>query len=693
MILPWLVGALVLLAEAIAPAQINLSGTSYQQNFDALGAGLPVGWSVRTGASVNGLGAAATFNSAKVSWGTATGQFANYASTFNADNNVPESATSSEQSGITNRCLGIRQTSSFGNPGAAFVLQIQNTIGFSNLTFSVDLNMLSLQGYSTTWTIDYAIANDPPTEFTALGTFADPGVFGSNLVTYALGPAADDQAQSVWIRVAALTGATGSGSRDTFGIDNFVLNYDGPTAATITVQPVSRTNAPLTTATFVTAAAGTPPLFYQWYKDGVEMVDGDGVAGATNDTLVLSPILHASAGDYQVVVTNASNSATSSVATLTVSGFVMNPVAPTNTLAGVPVSVTASFDELQSAISSTTGNSSNQFILPDANIVATTDGNSVAATLTPTAGVNGVTLVSLTATEGDFTTNVVFPLLVVPQPEVVFNDHFDYADDTVAAASYGLWRNFSGNPASPMIVTNGELRVSRSFDEDVSAFLVGQPFSTNADVVLFSRFQVRFVTLPTANGNYFAFFKGAANSEFRARVWASTANAANAGQFRLGIGNANTSTAITAQFPQDLELGTNYTVVTKLVVAEGLSTLWINPTSEADPSVTAGDAVTNYFNIAAFAFRQDSSEGVMLVDDLVVGTTFASVLGNATPPTPIPLQIQTSGGDVVLTWNNPAFNLQAAPSPAGPFTNVPGATSPFTTPVSESQFYFRLAHP
>jgi len=212
-------------------AQVTLTGTNYFQNFDAIASGLPAGWTVRTNASATSLGTAATFNAAAVSWGMATGQFGNQAGTTN---NLGAVATGSEsstlQSVFTNRCPAVRQvtnnSASFpgSDPGAAFVFQIANTKGLSNLTFSVDLNMLSLQGHSTTWTIDYAVGNSP-SSFTALSTYSDPGVFGATSVTNKLGADANDQSQNVWIRIAALSASTGSGSRDTFGIDNFSLSW------------------------------------------------------------------------------------------------------------------------------------------------------------------------------------------------------------------------------------------------------------------------------------------------------------------------------------------------------------------------------------------------------------------------------------------------------------------------------------
>jgi hypothetical protein len=57
---------------------------------------------------------------------------------------------------------------------------------------------------------------------------------------------------------------------------------------------------------------------------------------------------------------------------------------------------------------------------------------------------------------------------------------------------------------------------------------------------------------------------------------------------------------------------------------------------------------------------------------------------------PIPLKIQVTGGQIVLSWSNPIFVLQAAPAATGTYTNVPGATSPYTNTLTGSQMVFRL---
>lgn len=57
---------------------------------------------------------------------------------------------------------------------------------------------------------------------------------------------------------------------------------------------------------------------------------------------------------------------------------------------------------------------------------------------------------------------------------------------------------------------------------------------------------------------------------------------------------------------------------------------------------------------------------------------------------PIPLTIQLDGNQVVLSWSDPAFALQAAPDAAGAYTNIPSATSPHTNAIIGTKVFFRL---
>ncbi|HUA68500.1 MAG TPA: hypothetical protein VMA13_08125 [Candidatus Saccharimonadales bacterium] len=216
------------LLNRTAQAQLTLIGANYAQNFDAISNGLPAGWSIRTDATATNLGTITTnYNASGKTWGDRSGEFGNCAAiTSNSGTNFNGDESTIVQGNCTNRALAVRQTGLFGDPGAAFVLQIANTAGLSNLTFNVDLDMLKVNPYATTWTIEYAVG-DSPSSFTTLGNYADPETFGATTVTYNLGTDANDSSENVWIRIAALSAAVGSGSRDTFGIDNFSLTWEG----------------------------------------------------------------------------------------------------------------------------------------------------------------------------------------------------------------------------------------------------------------------------------------------------------------------------------------------------------------------------------------------------------------------------------------------------------------------------------
>ncbi len=106
----------------------------------------------------------------------------------------------------------------------------------------------------------------------------------------------------------------------------FVESYFGKPV--FLAQPASRTNGANTTATFTAVASGSEPLTYQWQKDGVPLMNQGNVTGADSTTLTLSQVFRTEEGDYRLVVSNASGSVTSVVATLTVPNplFTQQPV-------------------------------------------------------------------------------------------------------------------------------------------------------------------------------------------------------------------------------------------------------------------------------------------------------------------------------------------------------------------------------
>jgi autotransporter-associated beta strand protein len=196
------------------------AGTSYMQNFDGIATGLPSGWSVRTGATATAVGGLGTFGATAVEWVTSAGAFRNSA----AATGLTSTSNAAAQLASTNRAPGIRQTGAFGDPGAAFAFTFSTT-GKTLTGLNLSLQMLSVQTRSTTWSLQVGSGAEPAA-WETVAVFTDPVAFGATTVTLTESDLSsiEDKAQA-WFRVVALSGSTGGGSRDTFGIDDFSMTY------------------------------------------------------------------------------------------------------------------------------------------------------------------------------------------------------------------------------------------------------------------------------------------------------------------------------------------------------------------------------------------------------------------------------------------------------------------------------------
>lgn len=164
---------------------------------------------------------------------------------------------------------------------------LMGTVFAGNLANGLDGAIVTLTGPANrTQTNDatgfYGFVDLPPGNYTAQATFPGYSSVSSN-VTVSIGA------------VASL---------------NLPLSLLGPPA--IVAQPVGATNYLGTPAAFTVSANGTAPVSYQWRK-GLSPV-----ANATNSTHTIPAIAPMDAGDYDVVITNALGSVTSSVAHLSV---------------------------------------------------------------------------------------------------------------------------------------------------------------------------------------------------------------------------------------------------------------------------------------------------------------------------------------------------------------------------------------
>ena len=119
-----------------------------------------------------------------------------------------------------------------------------------------------------------------------------------------------------------------------------VLTINSNVSPAITLQPLNQTACLGSALGFSVGANGTAPLYYQWRKAGVA------INGSTNLTLDFGSVTNADSASYDVVITNALGSVTSSVVTLTILLPPAISSAPTNQT--VNVGATVSFSLLAS---------------------------------------------------------------------------------------------------------------------------------------------------------------------------------------------------------------------------------------------------------------------------------------------------------------------------------------------------------
>jgi hypothetical protein len=149
-------------------------------------------------------------------------------------------------------------------------------------------------------------------------------IFGANGSTFAIATVLDSDAGSYDVVLSNIVGSVNSGTA--------VLSVNAPPK--ITTQPVSMAVNPGASATFSVAAIGATPMSYQWRRGGVPIV------GGTASTLVLSAAQASDVGSYDVVVTNALSSTTSSTANLGLNTPVSITTQPTGATLGLGGSAT-----------------------------------------------------------------------------------------------------------------------------------------------------------------------------------------------------------------------------------------------------------------------------------------------------------------------------------------------------------------
>jgi hypothetical protein len=372
---------------------------------------------------------------------------------------------------------------------------------------------------------------------------------------------------------------------------------------------------------------------------------------------------------------------------------VMSGLLNTNTLAGTPVTLAFTIGDAETDASNLilSSNSTYTTLLPPSGISYGGSGSNRTVTITPAPNQIGVAAMTVTVSDGVLSTNVTFAVMVVPISTFLFYEPFGYNNAPLVGANSGnLWQHHSGALTGEVAVVSGAAVVDEALAEDVNARLIGAPYTSASSGSLYTKCRMNLTYLPAAVdpstnlGTYFLHLKDDGTSNFRARLFIGTTNAA-ANTFRLGIAN---STGGFTQYPQDFSPGVDHIVVTRYELASGVSTLWVDPANERDFSVTATDAAS-LTNITTVALRESMGMGSIVVDDLIVASTFAAALGDTNPPAntpPVISSIPPQSTQVGVPVSAIPFTIGDAETPATDLTLLGSSSNPTLVPEAGITF-------
>jgi hypothetical protein len=181
------------------------------------------------------------------------------------------------------------------------------------------------------------------------------------------------------------------------------------------------------------------------------------------------------------------------------------------------------------------------------------------------------------------------------------------------------------------------------------------------------------------------------------------------GNYALNIDGSNVATVSSAQFDAGYNNFTNYSgpfwAQKKEILGlmcDLLDVLRSDASSDAHPFENV--LIQNYESWARVRWPTNAGvnpyiavmsdrEAELQAEDILIHSAAQQTNHTVTVtllPSPPSLNIARMGNETVLSWTNPGYLLQAAPSLQSPFTNVPGAANPYPIPISGPMEFFRL---
>ncbi len=457
-------------------------------------------------------------------------------------------------------------------------------------------------------------------------------------------------------------------------------------------------------------------------EDGVPTASPTVVSSSNEAIVPSSSVLFGGSGANQYVYVSPAGVAGTAIITIQILDSANNPAqqsftvsvlpldylpvistpAPTNTLINTAVTVPFTVGDLETPATSlvVTAQIAAYSLNILSNLTVGGSGSNQTVTVEPMPGADGVGVVNLSVTDANNTTATTsFAVMVRSASNVVFIEHFDYvANAKLFNYAGGLWvrRNSAQGDVNLLTAPSGFAGYTRpkASADDGAARLVGAPYRPGSGAMLYTTFTATWVDLgavdvlvTNSNGAFVHLANSSsATSSLFAKV-ATTTNNAPDGSFRLALYDLNNQYQPNAalDIPEPAPMSGPYTVVVRYDVDSARSLMWVNATSEADPSASSQDQTTPE-NINYVGLRQDLGFGYIYVDDLKITVALKPAITNIT---------QSAGGNIDIYFSTgpgdvPAnFGVVRAGSVTGAFTDV----SAIIVPAGVNSFKATVAAP
>jgi Concanavalin A-like lectin/glucanases superfamily len=488
-----------------------------------------------------------------------------------------------------------------------------------------------------------------------------------------------------------------------------------PTPPSFVLQPSSASSYAGVPVTFSAQASGTAPLSYQWARQG-----SGPIPNATNTTYTITPVYPGDneAGFY-VTVTNSVGHTNSAIATLTVEtnlNLNYNPFSITRRVGShaafrvvangaLPITyqwhgVSNSTDQVIAGATSDT--------LWLSNVQASANGTVYYAQVNGPFGsaLSGQATLSIIARPTNSSPTTAYSAIVMADNPVAYWRLDEPNGSTNAVDSVG---SFDGTYSS--IGTDLTFGYPTGIPKDIdtaihvtNTAIVTIPYALEINPVS-GPWSYEFWIQPTSlSGNFPTPISSEANPNMGANLtgWNIYQHQANVWTWNIYNGSPNGS--FTSEFADNpIVPGTWYDMVltddgtnlnwysnNRLVLTESVSGLgFIQNGVNGDPSIAAGPTTLAIRSDGVFGGWDGGIEDVAVYNYVLNAQQIQSHFLNSPFLTAV-----SSGGNLILNWPVGGI-LQSATAVSGPYTNVNGATPPYSTPISLSapHVFYRVNMP